>query len=102
MAYFLVLVVAAAVGAAAFRATLRQGVAPTAGARAGSTQPVGVPVSLPEQSYVPVTDFRSTWESRLTGALGLVIAVIVGAVALALGTYLGVLFLVKLLDRSVA
>jgi hypothetical protein len=102
MAYFLVLVVAAAVGAAAFRATLRQGIAPTAAARAGSTQPVGVPVSLPEQSYVPVTDFRSTWESRLTGALGLVIAVIVGAVALALGTYLGVLFLVKLLDRSVA
>jgi hypothetical protein len=73
-----------------------------AAARAGSTQPVGVPVSSPEQSYVPVTDFRSTWESRLTGALGLVIAVIVGAVALALGTYLGVLFLVKLLDRSVA
>jgi hypothetical protein len=101
MAYLLVLVVAAAVGAAAFRATLREGVA-TAAARAGSTQPVGVPVSLPEQSYVPVTDFRSTWESRLTGALGLVIAVIVGAVALALGTYLGVLFLVKLLDRSVA
>jgi hypothetical protein len=102
MAYLLVLVVAAAVGAAAFRATLREGAAPTAAARAGSTQPVGVPVSSPEQSYVPVTDFRSTWESRLTGALGLVIAVIVGAVALALGTYLGVLFLVKLLDRSVA
>jgi hypothetical protein len=102
MAYLLVLMAAAAVGAAAFRATLREGAPPTAAARAGSTQPVGVPVSSPEQSYVPVTDFRSTWESRLTGALGLVIAVIVGAVALALGTYLGVLFLVKLLDRSVA
>jgi len=101
MAYMLVLVVAAAVGAAAFRATLRQGAAPTA-AHARSAQPVGVPVALHEQSYVPVTDFRSTWESRLTGALGLVIAIIVGAVALALGSYLGVLFLVKLLNRSVA
>jgi hypothetical protein len=57
---------------------------------------------MSEQSYVTVTDLRSTWESRLTGALGLVIAIIVGAVALAMGTYLGVVFLVKLLDRSVA
>jgi len=102
MAYVLVLVVAAAVGAASFRATLRQGVAPTAAVRARSVQPVGVPVPSAEQHYVPVTDFRSTWESRLTGALGLVIAVLVGAVVLALGTYLGVTFLVKLLDRSVA
>ena len=100
MAYLLVLVVAAAVGAAAFRATLRQHAAPTAAAgRAG--QPVGVPVPRPDQTYVPVTDFRSSWESRLTGALGLVIAIIVGAVSLALGTYLGIAFLVKLINRSV-
>jgi hypothetical protein len=48
-----------------------------------------------------VTDIRASWESRLTGALGLVIAIIVGAVSLALGTYLGFSFLVRLLDRSV-
>jgi hypothetical protein len=102
MAYLLVLVVAAAVGAAAFRATLRQGAAPTAAARPRSTQPVGVPVSAPGQTYVPVTDIHATWESRVTGALGLVIAIIVGALALAGGVYLGVMLLVKVLNRSVA
>jgi hypothetical protein len=99
MAYLLVLLVAAAVGAAAFRATLRQSAAPTAAAR--SMPPVGVPVPASGESYVPVTDVHATWESRLTGALGLVIAVVVGAVALALGTYLGVAFVVKLVNRSV-
>jgi hypothetical protein len=93
------------VGAAAFRATLRQGVAPTAAGRHRGTQPVGVPVPgsgpTPERSYVPVTDIRASWESRVTGALGLVIAIIVGAVSLALGAYLGIAFLVRLIDRSV-
>jgi hypothetical protein len=98
MAYLLVLLVAAAVGAAAYRATLRGTAAPTAAAR---RPPVGVPVPVTGQSYVPVTDVHATWESRLTGALGLVIAIVVGAVALALGTYLGVAFVVKLVNRSV-
>jgi hypothetical protein len=105
MAYLLVVLVAAAVGAAAFRATLHQSAAPTAAGRHRGTQPVGVPVpgSGPssERSYVPVTDIRASWESRLTGALGLVIAIIVGAVSLALGAYLGISFLVRLIDRSI-
>jgi hypothetical protein len=107
MAYLLVVLVAAAVGAAAFRATLNQSAAPTAAGRHRGTQPVGVPVpgsgpgSASERSYVPVTDIRASWESRLTGALGLVIAIIVGAVSLALGAYLGIAFLVRLIDRSV-
>jgi hypothetical protein len=105
MAYLLVLVVAAAVGAAAFRATLHQSAAPTAAGRHRETQPVGVPVpgsgASSGRSYVPVTDIRASWESRLTGALGLVIAIIVGAVSLALGAYLGISFLVRLIDRSV-
>ena len=63
--------------------------------------PVGVPVPNPAQTYVPVTDIRASWESRLTGALGLVIAIIVGAVSLALGTYLGISFLMSLVNRSV-
>jgi hypothetical protein len=99
MGYLLVLLVAAAVGAAAFRATLRQSSAPTAAARHRASQPVGVPV--PGPTYVPVTSVRATWESRLTGALGLMIAIIVGAVSLALGAYLVVSFLVRLIDRSV-
>jgi hypothetical protein len=100
MAYLFVLVVAAAVGAAAFRATLRQGAAPTA---AGSSEPAGVPVPAPGagQTFLPLTDYRNSWESRLTGALGLVIAVVVGALALALGTYLSFAFVVKLVHRSV-
>jgi hypothetical protein len=101
MAYLLVLLVAAAVGAAAFRATLRESAAHTAAARTRSAQPVGVPVPSAGHSYVPVADVRATWESRLTGALGLVIAIVVGAVALALGTYLGISFVVKLVNRSV-
>jgi hypothetical protein len=98
MAYLLVLLVAAAVGAAAFRATLRGTAAHTPAARRA---PVGVPVPSTGPSYVPVTDVHATWESRLTGALGLVIAIVVGAVALALGTYLGIAFVVKLVNRSV-
>src|SRR5437867_7693465 len=109
MAYVLVVLVAAAVGAAAFRATLRQGAAPTAAAGAASAQPIGVPVPGPghgqghgqTQTYVPVTNIRASWESRLTGALGLVIAIVVGAVSLALATYLGFSFLAKLINRSV-
>ena len=101
MAYVLVLVVAAAVGAAAFRATIRENTAPTAAARDRARHPVGVPVPNPAQTYVPVTDIRASWESRLTGALGLVIAIIVGAVSLALGTYLGISFLMSLVNRSV-
>lgn len=104
MAYLLVVLVAAAVGAAAFRATLHQSAAPTAAGRHRGTQPVGVPVPggpSSERSYVPVADIRASWESRLTGALGLVIAIIVGAVSLALGAYLGISFLVRLIDRSV-
>jgi hypothetical protein len=102
MAYLIVVVVAAAVGAAAFRATLRQGAGPTGTHGDSREQPVGVPVpGTSGQTYVPVTDIRASWESRLTGALGLVIAIIVGAVSLALGTYLGFSFLVKLINRSV-
>jgi len=105
MAYLLVLVVAAAVGAAAFRATLRQGTAPTAAARHRPAQPMGVPIpgSGPAsgQTYVPVTNIHASWESRLTGAIGLVIAIIVGAVSLALGTYLGFAFLIRLVHRSI-
>ena len=48
-----------------------------------------------------MTDTRTDWESRLTGALGLVIAVIAGAAVLAFSAYLSVSFLVKLIKHSV-
>ena len=101
MAYLLVIVVAAAVGAAAYLMTLRQGTAPTAAAPSRVSPPVGVPVTGSGQTYLTVTDTRPDWESRLTGALGLVIAVIAGAAALAFTTYAGASLLVKLVHRAV-
>jgi hypothetical protein len=100
MAYLLVVLVAAAVGAAAYLMTLRQSAAPTA-APSRASQPAGVPVPGSGQTYVTVTDTRLDWESRLTGALGLVIAVIAGAAALALSAYVSVSFLVKLIKHAV-
>jgi hypothetical protein len=101
MAYLLVVLVAAAVGAAAYLTTLRQGAAPTAAGPSRANQPVGVPVPGSGQTYLTVTDTRLDWESRLTGALGLVIAVIAGAAALAFTTYAGASLLVKLIHRAV-
>ena len=100
MAYLLVVLVAAAVGAAAYLVTLRQGAAPAGAAASRASQPLGVPVP-PGQTYVTVSDIRPDWESRLTGALGLVIAVIAGAAVLAFSAYLSVSFLVKLIKHSV-
>ena len=101
MAYLLVVLVAAAVGAAAYLMTLRQGAAHAAAGPPRASQPVGVPVPGSGQTYVTVTDTRLDWESRLTGALGLVIAVIAGAAALAFTTYAGASLLVKLVHRAV-
>ena len=101
MAYLLVMLVAAAVGAAAYLMTLRQGAAPTAAATSRARQSVGVPVPDTGQTYFTVTDTRPDWESRLTGALGLVIAVIAGAAVLALSAYVSVSFLVKLIKHAV-
>ena len=101
MAYLFVVLVAAAVGAAAYLMTLRQGAAHAAARPSGANQPVGVPVPGSGQTYLTVTDTRLDWESRLTGALGLVIAVIAGAAALAFTTYAGASLLVKLIHRAV-
>ena len=101
MGYLLVIVVAAAVGAAAYLMTLRQGAAPTAAAPSRANQPVGVPVPDSGQTYLTVTDTRLDWESRLTGALGLVIAVIAGAAVLALSAYVGISFLVRLVKGAI-
>lgn len=46
----------------------------------------GHPVEPPE-GYIPVAPGRASWHSRLGGAMGLVIAVAVGAIALALSVW---------------
>jgi len=88
VAYVLVILVAAAIGAGVYLSTLRQG--PFAEEEAiAEPGPANRPDAGPAGgSYVPVVAAATTWESRLTSALTLVIAVIVGAVALAAGSYL--------------
>ena len=99
MAYVLVLVVAAAVGVGVYMFTLRQ---PPVGppSVAAEREPAGSGVADPGLgSYVPVVAAATDWESRLTSALGLLIAVIVGAVALAASTYLAFAIVGRLVHR---
>jgi hypothetical protein len=89
--YVLVVIVALAVGAAVYVSTIRGAMPwfdgqaqggfrlprPGAGSTSAAAEPIGVPVSS------PVTD----WQSRLTGVVGLLLAVIVAAVVLAASVY---------------
>ncbi len=94
MGYLIVFVVAATVGVAVYVATLRAPVPTVAAtARAGDR---GSAASLAGGSYVAVAGVRSDWQTRLTGLLGLLVAVVVGAAALATALYLSVSFLVRL------
>ena len=52
----------------------------------------------PREGYIPVAPGRASWHSRLGGAMGLVIAVAVGAIALALSVWA----LVELVSRMFA
>lgn len=100
MAYMLVLVVAAAVGLGVYVFTLRQPPVGPPGAPA-ERDPAGGGGVDPGLggTYVPVVAAATDWESRLTSALGLVIAVIVGAVALAASTYLAFAIVGRLVHR---
>jgi hypothetical protein len=99
MAYVLVLVVAAAVGAGVYVFTLRQPPIGPPSAPVERDQAGGVADPGLVGSYVPVVAAATDWESRLTSALGLVIAVIVGAVALAASTYLAFAIVGRLVHR---
>jgi hypothetical protein len=45
------------------------------------------PRAGPPEGYIPVTPGASSWHARLGGAMGLVIAVAIGAIALALSLW---------------
>ena len=92
MGYLIVFVIAAGVGVAVYAITLRNPPVPVAPARSGSAP------GAAGGSYVSVSGWQPDWQSRLTGLLGLTIAVVVGAAALAFATYLGVSALFKLLS----
>jgi hypothetical protein len=92
MGYLLVFLIAAAVGVAVYALTLR-GQLPTSTGAGGS----GTPAPPPPGDYVPVTGWRPDWQSRLTGLLGLLLAVVLGAAAIAIAAYAGGRFLVRML-----
>ena len=52
----------------------------------------------PDAPAIPVVRSRPSWHSRLNGAMGLVVAVGFGAIAIALALYALGSFLVKLVD----
>jgi hypothetical protein len=94
--YLIVFVVAVAVGTAVYFATLR-GVGPIGTFGFGEAAPAAAggppPDPGPGMSYVPVQESRHDWQARLTGMLGLLVAVAVGGIALAISLYaIGVLF----------
>jgi len=96
----LVLVIAVGVGVLVYRLTA--GPEPADAEVRGDPQP-GDPVARPDdgaappppperpveppEGYIPVAPGRASWHSRLGGAMGLVIAVAVGAIALALSVW---------------
>lgn len=90
MAYAFVFLVAVAVGVGVYVTTVRSDRPVAQGFGSASESPVPEP-----GVYVPVTSARPDWQSRLTGFLGLVIAVVVGAILLAFTLYTGVEWLVR-------
>ncbi|HEX6843618.1 MAG TPA: hypothetical protein VF235_00750 [Actinomycetota bacterium] len=94
MGYLLVFLIAAAVGVAVYALTVR-GQLPTSATDRGTAS--GTTATPPPGDYVPVTGWRPDWQSRLTGLLGLLLAVLLGAAAIALASYLGGRFVVRLL-----
>ncbi len=111
MGYVLVLVLAVGVGAAVYQISMRwgpgappdveewRGTEPASGALtsgSGSTLP-GPPDG---GSYIPVSPGRPSWQSRLGGVMGLVLAVTVAAVVLALTLYELGSFISRLLSSA--
>jgi hypothetical protein len=107
----LVLAIAAGVGVLVYRLTAGPEVADAPGSGGSAADdadalpggdattppPPDRPVEPPE-GYIPVASGRANWHSRLGGAMGLVIAVAVGAIALALSVWA----LVELVSRMFA
>jgi hypothetical protein len=93
MAYVLVILVGAAVAAGVYVTTLRSASPDTL----GGSDALGGTVSAPAGSYVPVTQGRPDWQTRLTGLLGLIIVVVVTSVVLAVVLYAGISALLRLL-----
>jgi hypothetical protein len=87
--YLLVFVLSVAVGLAVYVLSVRAAARrPAATGGFGAQERSGPPPAGPGYSYVPVTTSRTDWQSRLSGFIGLLISVALGAVALAFTIYL--------------
>lgn len=92
MGYLIVFLTAAGVGVAVYALTLREGLQPIPGFEEPD-RPAERPA---ESTYVSVVGDRPDWQSRLTGLLGLSVAVVLGAVALAAVLYVSVSTIARL------
>lgn len=90
MPYLIVLALASAVGVAVYAITLRAGTHPAPiDAPAGDDAPAGPPTYLAEPD-------RPDWQERLTGLVGLLVAVVVGGVILAMALYVSVSTVIRI------
>ncbi len=84
MPYLFVLALACAVGVAVYAITLRSAAHPSSSlADPVATASPGPPTYL-------TNDGRPDWQTRLTGLLGLIVAVVVGGIALAATLYVSI------------
>jgi hypothetical protein len=97
VAYLLVFLIAAAAGVAVYALTVRAPAATPAAAAALEVAGLTGEGSPAEGTYVNVSGWRPDWQSRLTGLLGLTVAIVLGAAAIALVTYLGFSYLFRVL-----
>jgi hypothetical protein len=87
VSYLIVFFIAAVVGAAVYFLSIRED---TANADDGGFVDEVVPTPRTSHAFLPISTTHQDWATRLTGLLGLLVTVVVGAVALAVSVYLSV------------
>jgi hypothetical protein len=98
MPYLIVFIVAAAAGLAVYLVTLRADPQADSTVRAGV--PAGAPTGAPGPGYLPIAATRTDWQTRLTGFLGLIVAIVLAAVFLATTLYVSFSTLVRLIGNA--
>jgi hypothetical protein len=98
--YIIVALLAVAVGVAVYWVAMRfapvaREPEPQAAPDTGFVDDVGTPAAVPTPvappeggAYIPVSDVRPSWQRRVVGLIGLLIAIVVGAAAAAFALYL--------------
>jgi hypothetical protein len=105
MEYLLVFLAALLVGAIVYWLTLRQEASqaapPDEGEWAGAADEAPPPpVTTSSTVYIPLMPASRTWETRVSGLVGIVVLVTLSAAALAFALYLGGSFVVELFGNA--